>query len=402
MEPVPIGQPKLSNKLASKRIINTAPNHWRCLLFVSVSIMTTPESPSTTPTKPPPASPASTNSSSSGSHNSNGTGCTSRDTVVQQAASALVEAASIYKNQDAIALSKGENYDDFVKVELPGGLSIDQLGDACSIAKCSVGKLKVVAFQTTGEVFVRQVASGYTHGEAAGEVFREISNATLPYSRRPHRFVGVGYDGMYGTHIISAPDVTVRSLGRSNGEPTRGLEDGPRYFAEVEDGNRSLLELIRHLGMLLANFPNLNGALGIKGEEDANGNKRNALISIEWHSVAGIRQPHVTNLVDFGPDPISDIRRNNANHALTLPLPALGEKTRAGVHGTGVTVPLPGWTRFSRGQDAQGNPAIITIPPTLLFGGARSTGAHSTIIDIHANAIPANINLQVLVDIYFS
>jgi hypothetical protein len=71
------------------------------------------------------------------------TGCKSRVTVVKQAAVALVEAANIYKNQDAQALSKGENYDDFVKVDLPGAvngwLPIDQLGDACGVAKRSVG-----------------------------------------------------------------------------------------------------------------------------------------------------------------------------------------------------------------------------------------------------------------------
>ena len=126
--------------------------------------------------------------------------------------------------------------------------------------------------------------------------------------------------------------------------------------------------------MLLANFPYLNSVLGIKGEEDVIGNKWNMLIAIEWHSVAGIHQPHIMNLVDFGPDPISDIQRNNVNHALMLSLPALGEKTHARVHGTGATVPLPGWTWLSRGQDAQGSPAIITIPLTLLFGGAHSMG----------------------------
>jgi hypothetical protein len=63
------------------------------------------------------------------------------------------------------------------------------------------------------------------------------------------------------------------------------------------------VELIRHLGLLLVNFPNLNGVVGIKGEEEANGNKMYALILIEWRTVAGVRQPHVTQLVDFGPHP---------------------------------------------------------------------------------------------------
>jgi hypothetical protein len=83
----------------------------------------------------------------------------------------------------------------------------------------------------------------------------------------------------------SAPDVTVQSLERANGQPMGDSELGPLFFAEVEHGNRSLPELIRHLGMLLANFPNLNGVLGIKGEE-AGDNKPNALILIEWRTEA--------------------------------------------------------------------------------------------------------------------
>jgi hypothetical protein len=73
---------------------------------------------------------------------------------------------------------------------------------------------------------------------------------------------------MYGANLVSAPDVTVRSLGRVNGQP-------------VEHGNCSLPEPICHLAMLLVNFPNLNGVLGIKGEEDDGDNMINALILIE-------------------------------------------------------------------------------------------------------------------------
>jgi hypothetical protein len=67
-------------------------------------------------------------------------GTTHDNAVIEQAADALVKAAEIYKNQDAEALLKDEYYDDLVKVELPGGhwLPIDQLGDACSIAKRTV------------------------------------------------------------------------------------------------------------------------------------------------------------------------------------------------------------------------------------------------------------------------
>jgi hypothetical protein len=102
-------------------------------------------------------------------------------------------------------------------------------------------------------------------------------------------------------------------------------EFGPLFFAEVEHGNRSLPELIRHLGMFLANFPNLNGVLGIKGEEDADGNKVYALILIEWRTD--------TQILD------------------------------------GTAAPLPEWTRFGNEQDTQRSPVIIGISSTQLLGG---------------------------------
>ena len=43
--------------------------------------------------------------------------------VVLRVASTFVKAANIYKNEDAKALSKVENYDDFVKVDFPGGMA---------------------------------------------------------------------------------------------------------------------------------------------------------------------------------------------------------------------------------------------------------------------------------------
>ena len=249
-------------------------------------------------------------------------------------------------------------------------LASDHLGDACTIAKRSVGKLKVVAFQRTGQVFVRKVASGHTHGLAVSELNREIGNATLQFQDPPQEFVGVGSDGMYGTHIISAPDVNEQSLGQPNGEPTRDSELGPLFFAEVESGNRSLPELIRHLTMLLTNFPNLNGVLGINGKNYKNGNKMNALVLIEWRTMAsGGRQLHVTHLVDFGPHPYSDTRKQNANDNLQLPLPPKGVKAQSGVHEAGAIARLLEWKRFDGGLDA-GNPVIMGIPLALLLAGA--------------------------------
>jgi hypothetical protein len=119
---------------------------------------------------------------------------------------------------------------------------------------------------------------------------------------------------MYCNAFISAPDVTVQSLGDIDGQRLGDSEIlGPLFYAEAEQRNRSLLELIHHLGMLLADFPNLNGVLGSMGEEDDDGNKVNVLILIEWRTVAGVRQPHVTQLVAFGPHPYTDTNLSNAN-----------------------------------------------------------------------------------------
>ena len=62
-------------------------------------------------------------------------------------AEALVKAAAKCTELDEAAREKGNNYDDSVKVELPGCEcpSMDQLGEACAISKCSAmttGKMK--------------------------------------------------------------------------------------------------------------------------------------------------------------------------------------------------------------------------------------------------------------------
>lgn len=242
----------------------------------------------------------------------------------------------------------------------------------------------------------------------------EIGIAARPFKNADPAFVRVGTGGKCGSTLISAPDVTVRSLGLPpNGQPTNDSASGPLYFAEVEDGNRSLPELIRHLGMLLVNFPMLNGVLGIKGMQDEHGNRINGLVTLEWQrNAAGVRvgQPHVTNLIDFGPSAMSAVKRSNVEQVLQLPLPPLGTKGVPGTHGAGVAPPLPGWTRHTDGwlvpplPPVPGQPAIIQIPPTLLFGGAFSRtagGVAGAVINIPGNAIPASINLRTLVTIYF-
>jgi hypothetical protein len=265
----------------------------------------------------------------------------------------------------------------------------------------------VDAFRAPGEafhkVFVRSVASGYVHGEAVAEVCGSVFTAVRPFSALPPRYARIGTGGMYGRDYISAPDVTVRSLGTDQGGPTGDSELFPLFFLEVENGNRSLLSLIRHLGMLLANFPRLNGVFGIKGEEK-DGEKVLVLILIEWRANAtGIRQPCVTRLVDFGPDSLSGIRRGNAETALQLPLPPVGTRAIPGVHGAGVGVffaaPIPAWTRWERGMDTEHHRQTIPLPAALLLAGARAT--NGDILDIPGDALGAEIQLETICSIYF-
>jgi hypothetical protein len=330
---------------------------------------------------------------------------------VHQLAKALVVAANLYKERDAQARSINIHFDEYVQVELPQHLGnflidIELLGQACGIAKGRVGRLRVDAFQPPGEafykVFVREVHSGNTRGQAVAELCRSVGNAVLPFSHRAPRYAGVGTGGLYGGAHISAPDVTVQSLGTDQGEPTVDSELGPLFFVEVENGNRSLPSLIRHLGMLLANFPHLNGVLGIKGEEK-NGNRSLVLILIEWRTNAttGVRQPCLTELIDFGPDSLCGTQRGNAETALQLPLPPAATQAIAREHGAGVlAAPFPAWTRLVSGTDAAQQRVTITLPATLLLAGART--ANDAIINIPGNALGAEINLEYMCCIYFS
>jgi hypothetical protein len=325
---------------------------------------------------------------------------------VRQLAKALVEAAKLYKERDAQARLRNEHFDEYVQVGSGNFLiDIELLGQACEIAKSRSGRLRVDAFRAPGEefykVFVREVASGNTHGRAVMAVAGRVENAVLPFSSLAPRYAGVAGDSLYGTAHISAPDVTVESLGTDQGQPTAGSELGPLFFLEVENGNRSLLDLIRHLGMLLANFPRLNGVFGIKGEEK-NGNRILVLILIEWRTNAatGVRQPCLTELIDFGPDSLSNIRRGNAETALQLPLPPAATRAIAGTHGAGVVAaPFSAWTRLVRGMDAAQQRVTVTLPATLLLAGARDTDG--AIVNIPGNALGAEINLEYICSIYF-
>jgi hypothetical protein len=285
-------------------------------------------------------------------------------------------------------------------------MTAELLGAAGEMVKgTSAGKVRLEAIGGN-EVLVRQVAYGYRHGEAVVEIGCLLCNAVHSYSYYSREaFVGVGTGGIFGTTFISAPDVTVRSLGRQDGQPTYDTADGPLFFAEVEDNNRSLPALIRHLGMLLVNFPNLNGVLGIKADSNKQGDQQyRVLILVEWRvNIGGQRQPHVTELVDFGPAEMTNARRSNAETALQNPLPQVGVKAGVG-HGTGAAMPLPDWTRAVGGKDVNDNRVIISISPNLLLQGAYSHagvgGINGAVLAIPLDMVGADINLAVLCRIF--
>jgi hypothetical protein len=126
------------------------------------------------------------------------------------------------------------------------------------------------------------------------------------------------------------------------------------------------------------------------------------LILVEWriNAATGVRQPCLTELIAFGPDPLSDTRRGNAEAALQLPLPPASTQAIAGVHGAGVfSAPFPAWTRLVGGMDAAQQPVTITLPATLLLAGARA--ANGAIIDVPGNALGAEIYLKLICSMHF-
>jgi hypothetical protein len=86
------------------------------------------------------------------------------------------------------------------------------------------------------------------------------------------------------------------------------------------------------------------------------------LILVEWCViVGGQRQSQVMQLVDFGPDEMTNATRSiNAEKALQDPLPQVGAKATEG-HGTGAAIPLLNWTWVVAGR--------MPMPTLSLTGG---------------------------------
>ena len=318
---------------------------------------------------------------------------------------AIVNAAKQYMENDAEALRKSENYDGFVKVQLAGDgegiswISTTQIGNGCKMAEKRLDgkKIRLVCGVSTGNIYVRGVVSGLEHGEAVGYVSGEVYHNLRPYNHSFH--ISIGLNGLYGTlgttRVSADPNVTVRSFGLPGGRGrARDHHDGPLFFAEVERGNRTLLGLIRHIGMLFANFPNLNAVLGIKGEKIP-GDNTLVLILIERRE--GIIR--VVRLIDFGNDAYSAQKRANMEQEAPYRLPPVDTIPIAGTHGAAVTLPFPQWERYQNGRDPlnQNNPVQVLIPSHYCLVGARDvTGAPLATPTIDGTA-PISLNLDMIV-----
>jgi hypothetical protein len=317
-----------------------------------------------------------------------------RKEFLREFTKAVKVAIQSYTRQDSAARDRGENFDGPVYVDCESQISpwftAEELGLVCQSARRGA---RVDAFQASGKVVVRECASGFRHSEAAYYVGGMVGGATSDYSNNVPRYVRKGSGGMFGTNVISAPDVAVRSVYSANGTPLRDTPEAPVLFCEIEDNNRTLPALIRHLGMLQVNFPNLNGVVGIKGGTRQNGD--------QWAVLMFLQGTAVTTLLDFGPSPLVAYQTNLANTTLTLPVPPIGAEPVARQHGAGaVAANLPVWERMPNGQNAAGGgAAVFEIPANALLAGSHARGGVA--LAVPANAVPARISLEELVIRYF-
>jgi hypothetical protein len=297
-----------------------------------------------------------------------------------------------YTRQDSAARDRGKRFDVPVYVDCDSQISpwftAEELGLVCQSARRGA---RVDAFQASGKVVVRECASGFRHSEAKAYVGNMVARAISDYSDNAPRYVRDGSGGMFGTNVLSAPDVAVRSVSSANGTPLRATPEAPIFFCEIEDDNRSLPALIRHLGMLQVNFPNLNGVVGIKGGTRQNGD--------QWAVLIFLQGTTVTTLLDFGPSPLVPRQTNLANRTL---VPPVGAEPVTYQHGAGaVAANLPVWERMPNGENAAGggSHAVFEIPANALLAGSYARGGVA--LAVPANAVPARISLKNLVIRYF-
>lgn len=224
------------------------------------------------------------------------------------------------------------------------------------------------------ELRINVYASGFRHGGGVGEL-----NGAFGIARHANLFrhATICSDGLavVGSQIL-APDLVIHSF-EPRDHPDPGTPGCPiTYVGEVEHSNRSLPELIRHLGMVMGVFPQppahpnppINGAVGCKLLQGTAAHSR-AVLFVIGRNAAGV--PVVTDAYDFGAEPMSPQQRIPADAAMT---DAFGA--------------APVWTRVEEGRDAQGQEVVVEIPfETVVEGVLDAAGAPLNL----ANMMPPGV-----------
>ena len=128
------------------------------------------------------------------------------------------------------------------------------------------------------------------------------------------------------------------------------------FLAEIEHKNRSLPELIRTLHDYCEKYGNMNGTFGIKCDDssgNAEGNIHITMIVIKKHPL------ELLKMIDFGPDELTDIKKENMMGAFT----ECGIKVASSLE----------WERYPDGQHPEtGNAMAIGFSMEhFLFKGAH-------------------------------
>ena len=127
----------------------------------------------------------------------------------------------------------------------------------------------------------------------------QITKVVETYRDETPYYIQHSSDGTYGVNYITAPDA-VFAVGSPARNALGDSPEAPIFVCEIEDHNRTLPVLIRHVGGLFANYPNLNAVVGIKGgtTRAVAGDRRWAALFMVEQTPAGLS---LTDLLDFGP-----------------------------------------------------------------------------------------------------
>lgn len=310
----------------------------------------------------------------------------------------LKKAYNKYHHASEAAEKDGRTYDGPVFVEIPstmdedGWFTAEEIGAVCR----NVGPgLRVDAYMQSRQIEIHGCATGFRHGSACVYTNRRIGLVTMDYSDETPVYIRHVSDSTYGVGFISAPDVLLSSVGSSGGNSLEDSPEAPIFVCEIEDHNRSLPALIRHVGALFVNFPNLNAVVGIKGGRSSKQNWA-ALFMVEKAATTGTLS--LTALIDFGPDGLTDLQKTNAQNTFSKPLPPPGQKPTTGTHGLGLGTHFA-WNRLLGGVDAAGNDYNHEISPSLLLSGAHTAGGVALTVPAGTEAV--RLSLPALLHSFF-